>query len=302
MHYRSLTGPYFRDVRQLGYMRLFNATRKACVNCHAPANVLDLAESVPAARGEEPLGVECTPNLLREPRGTIPAARADDVELGVDCTSCHVSKRGVVGAGHRSTAAHETLPDQRFATPALTADTVCRTCHRATVEVWKSTSFASAGVTCLDCHMPETSAPSVAAGPARSRRSHRFPADKDAAMLEKAVNATLKVTAGREALFRITNDRVGHDLPSGGNWLSVQLKAYDASGRVLKEHHEGFGRDEAMLLDFWPFNRDTRIRPGEQREILFSLPEGSRNVEAVVRYHDWIRTKRIVRTLRATYE
>jgi hypothetical protein len=301
-HYQSLIGRYWKDVRELGYMRVFDATRKACVNCHAPANVLDLTESVTAASGEEPLGVECTPNLLREPRGTIPAARTDDVTLGVDCTSCHVSRRGIVGAGHRPTAAHETVADPRFASPALTANTVCRTCHRSTVEVWKRTTFAAESVTCLDCHMPETRAASVVAGPARSRRSHRFSGDKDAGMLEKAVNATLAITADREARFRITNDRVGHYLPSGGNWLSVQFKASDASGRVLRERVEGFGKDEALLLDFWPFNLDKRIAPGERREVLFPLPEGRGSVEAVVRYHDWMRTKRTVLTLKADYD
>ncbi len=207
-HFQSLTGPYWKDVRELGYLKVFDKTRKACVNCHAPANVLDLAEPVSvAASSDEPLGVECTPNLLREPKGSIPAARADDVELGVDCTSCHVSKRGIVGAGHRPTTAHETIADRRFQAPGLTADTLCRTCHRATVEAWKRTKFAKMGVTCLDCHMPETSAASVAGGPDRSRRSHRFFGDKDPAMLEKAVNASLAITADRKARFRITNDR-----------------------------------------------------------------------------------------------
>lgn len=302
-HYRSLTGPNWKDVREMGYLKVFDATRKACVNCHAPANVLDLADPVPAAAsGSEPLGVECTPNLLREPRGTIPSARADDVELGVDCTSCHVSKHGIVGAGRHPTAAHETTADRRFQEPALVADTLCRTCHRATVEAWKRTKFAAAGVTCLDCHMPPTRAASVAAGPERPRRSHRFLGDKDPAMLEKAVNASLTITADRKARFRITNDRVGHYLPSGGNGLSVEFKTSDASGRILTEELEGFGKDEALLLDFWPFNIDNRIASGERREILVPLPEGRGTVEAVVRYHDWMRTKRIILTLEAKYE
>lgn len=302
-HYRSLTGPYWKDVREMGYLRVFEATRKACINCHAPANVLDLEETVPAvASGNEPLGVECTPNLLREPRGTIPAARADDVELGVDCTSCHVSKRGIVGAGRHPTAAHETVADRRFQEPALVAETLCRTCHRATVEAWKITKFATKGVTCLDCHMPSTNAASVTAGSEHPRRSHRFLADKDPAMLEKAVNASLTITADRKARFHIINDRVGHYLPSGGNWLSVEFKAYDASGRMLKTRLEGFGKDEALLLDFWPFNIDKRIAPGEQREILFPLPGGHGTVEAVVRYHDWMKTKRTIETLKAEYD
>ncbi len=302
-HYRSLTGPYWKDVREMGYLNVFDATRKACVNCHAPANVLDVAEFMPAAAsGNEPLGVECTPNLLREPRGMIPAARADQAELGVDCTSCHVSRRGIVGAGRHPTAAHETVADRRFQDPALVADTLCRTCHRATVEAWKRTKFATAGVTCLDCHMPTTNAPSVAGGPERRRRSHRFLGDKDPAMLENAVNASLTITADRKARFRITNDRVGHYLPSGGNWLSVELKAYGASGRLLTERLDGFGKDEALLLDFWPFNIDKRIASGEQRDILFPLPDGRGTVKAVVRYHDWMRTKRTILTLETKHD
>jgi hypothetical protein len=262
--------------------------------------VLDLVDAAPAAAGE-PLGVECTPSLLREPRGVFPAARSDDVDLGVDCTSCHVSKRGIVGTGDHPTAAHETVADARFQTAVLTAETLCRTCHRATVEAWKRTDLVSRGVTCLDCHMPEISAASVAGGPERRRRDHRFVADKDQAMLERAVNASLQVTADRRARLRITNDRVGHYLPSGGNWLSVELKAFDTSGRLLKRRLEGFGKDEALLLDFWPFNQDRRIAYGGRKEILFPLPDGHGTVEAVIRYHDWMKVHRTLLTLEQVF-
>src|SRR5512134_3879524 len=57
-HFKSLTGPYWHEVRQLGYLGVFDRVRKSCVNCHAPANVLDLA-SMPGNRGDRPLGVEC---------------------------------------------------------------------------------------------------------------------------------------------------------------------------------------------------------------------------------------------------
>jgi cytochrome c551/c552 len=302
LHHSSLTGPYWREVRELGYAKLFERSRKACVNCHAPANVLDLAEG-PAAVGssDEPLGVECTPSLLREPRGRIPAARADDVALGVDCTSCHVSTRGVVGPGRGSAAPHGSIADRRFQDPALAADTLCRACHRATVEAWKRTTLPAAGTTCIDCHMPEIRAASVAGGPERARRSHRFVGDKDRAMLESAVNASLSVATDRRARFRIVNDRVGHFFPSGGNAVSVQLRAYDAAGRVRRERVEVFGKEEALLLDFWPFNEDRRIAFGERREIVLPLPEPPGTVEAIVRYHDWMRTKLTLLTLREAY-
>jgi hypothetical protein len=299
-HFKSLTGPYWKDVRELGYLAVFDRLRKQCVNCHAPANVLDLAPT-PGGGGDRPLGVECTPNLLREPSGIVPAARADEPELGVDCTSCHVGRGGVVGSGRRPAAEHTISEDARFRDPALASEALCGICHRSTVEAWKKTSFPASGITCLDCHMPMGEAPAVADGPPRPRRSHRFPADKDETMLAQAVNATLHVTPDRRVLFRITNDRVGHYLPSGGNWLSVRLEARDDAGRVLAERVVVFGREEALVLDFWPFNEDARIPFGEQREIVFPLPEGHGTVRAAVNYHDWMKTKRTIATFEQSY-
>ena len=287
-------------MRELGYLAIFDAVRKRCVNCHAPANVLDLAPG-PGNSGDRPLGVECTPNLLREPPGIIPAARADEPELGVDCVSCHVDRRGVVGSGRRPATEHATFEDARFQNPALASDALCGTCHRSTVEAWKRTRFPAAGITCLDCHMPTIEAPAVAGGPPRSRRSHRFPADKDETLLVRAVNATLDVTPDRVARFRITNDRVGHYFPSGGNWLSVRLEAFDNAGRGVAERVEVFGRDEALLLDFWPFNDDLRIPSDERREILLPLPDGHGIVRAAVNYHDWMKTKRTIATWEEIY-
>lgn len=298
-HHRSLTGPYWNDVRRLGYAKVFERVRKACVNCHAPANVLDLVPSA-LATGDR-LGVECTPNLLHEPAGAFPDARADDAELGVDCTSCHVSRSGIAGAGRRPAGEHETFADRRFRDPGVTSEALCSVCHRATVEAWKRTPLPVRGVSCLTCHMPEIEAANVAGGPIRTRRSHAFPGDKEAPMLEKAVHAALTITPDRKARFEIENDRVGHDLPSGGNWVSVRLRAVNAAGSVAREKIATFGKDEALILDFWPFNRDTRIPFGEKRQLLLPLPEGKGTVEAVVRYHDWMKTKQTIATLRREY-
>ncbi len=120
-------------------------------------------------------------------------------------------------------------------------------------------------------------------------------------MLARAVNATLDFTPDRQARFLITNDRVGHYFPSGGNWLSVLLEARDGAGRVLAQHLEGFGREEALVLDFWPFNGDARIPPGERREIRFSLPDGHGTVRATVNYHDWMKTRRTIATFEGSY-
>jgi hypothetical protein len=296
VHYKSVTGAYWQEAKQLGYLKLYENVRKPCLNCHAPANVLDLAASAPGTE----LGVECTPNLFREPQGTIPLARSDDVALGVDCTACHVSAHGIAGAGHRPTAQHATIADRRFQDPLLTSDALCGPCHRATVNAWKATKLAADGVTCLDCHMPRVSAPSVAGGVPRLRRSHLFAADKNDAMLGRAVNASFDIDGGH-ARLRITNDRVGHYFPSGANWIIVKFKASDRAGRPLREEQAAFGRKEDPFLDFWPFNGDERIAFGDHKDIDFALPPGHGTVEAAIRYHDWMHTEKTVVTLKREF-
>jgi len=297
-HFQSLTGKQWSDVRSEGYLAIFDSLRKRCVDCHAPANVLDLPR--PSLAAGSAVGVECTPNLLRDPVGTIPAARLDDVELGVDCVACHVSRRGVVGSGRRPSAAHETAGDLRFQDARLASVALCGVCHASAVSDWKGSPYFSGGATCLDCHMPPTEAPSVAGGEVRERRSHRFPADKDAAMLQKAFRASLAVSGAR-ASVRIVNDGTGHHLPTGGNWLVVRFSAHDLSGRLLRQGKEYFGREEALLLDFWPFAEDSRIPAGAEREAAFALPEGHGTVEALVTYHDWHGVRRDLLTLREAF-
>jgi hypothetical protein len=196
---------------------------------------------------------------------------------------------------------HETISDPRFTDVALASETICRTCHRTAVDAWKQTEFARRGTTCLDCHMPMVEAPSVGDGPVRARRSHRFLGDKDDAMLRGAIHASLDIADHRVARFRIVNDRVGHPLPSGANFLTVQLRARDESGKVVAETRRAFGRDEPLLLDFWPFNIDRRIQPGEQQEVSLPLPAGKGRVEALVRYHDWIKVSRVLATMERPY-
>ncbi|HEY6221074.1 MAG TPA: hypothetical protein VIX13_00930, partial [Candidatus Eisenbacteria bacterium] len=75
----------------------------------------------------------------------------------------------------------------------------------------------------------------------------------------------------------------------------------DATGHVRSQKREAFGKNEALLLDFWPFNTDGRIAFGKEKEIVFTLPEPHGTVEAWVRYHDWMRVNKTIRTLRQEY-
>lgn len=287
-HHQSIAGPYWKDVREMGYAKLFDRIRKPCASCHAPANVLDLPSAMSSSHaGDDVLGVECTPNLLEDPQGIIPKLRADDVDLGVDCVSCHVSQHGIVGSGRHSTEAHEIIADPRFQNASFTSSSFCVTCHLSAVKSWQQTHYATEGKTCLDCHMPYVNAPSVVAGPDRLRRSHRFLADKDLGMLKSSMTGTLQITPDRKVRLVVANTGVGHFLPSGGNWLLVFLKMYDSSNRLVETRRENIGREETLLLDFWPFNPDSRIAAGKQKEIVVPLTAQHGRVEAMVRYWDW---------------
>ena len=273
-HFRSLSGPFWERVRTKGVDRVFEALRVPCVNCHAPANILDLAEEAH------------------------PVQRSDAVKLGVDCVSCHVSERGIVGPGRSTAPPHEVIVDQRFQDASLTSIEICARCHAEAqaniVAEWQQTPFARNGITCLDCHMPEVEAPSVAGGPARVRRSHRFPGDKDLEMLRSALDTSISINDDSGAVVRITNSGAGHSFPAAGtNWLFVKVRVQDTTGAVLDEKERSFGTREWIpgYLDFWPFSKVTKIPHGESREINFELPSGHGSIFVELRYRDWFMVK-----------
>jgi nitrate/TMAO reductase-like tetraheme cytochrome c subunit len=272
VHFRSVTGPFWEGIRTEGYADLFETLRVPCMNCHAPANVLDLVD------------------------GARPAERLDQVELGVDCVSCHVSERGIVGPGRYVQAPHEVLQDPRFRDPVMTTTDLCGRCHEEqadcnkTVTDWSRTAFADQGLTCLHCHMPEVEGPLVVNGPPKMRRSHRFVGDKDVEMLRAALSASISIEREESAVVRIVNDRVGHSFPASGmNWLFVNVKVEDESGLAVAAVERGFGSRELLpgYLDFWPFLQISRIPYGETREIRVDLPAGHGVVSAEFRYRDW---------------
>lgn len=284
-HARTVTGPFWDRLRATGYADVFRMLRVPCMNCHAPANVLDLVQGPPVER-------------------------SDDAGSGIDCVSCHVSRAGITGPGHVVAAPHEVIRDERFRDPAATSVTICARCHdedcEKTVTAWRPTRFAREGVTCLHCHMPDVDAPSVANGPVRRRRSHRFAADKDDSMLRSALNAAIVFDGNRAAAVRIINNRVGHAFPgSGMNELIVKVTARGQGGTTAGAER-AFGTREWIpgYLDFWPFRRVTTIPPGEHRQVVVRLPSDHGEVSAEFRYRDWwalTGQDKLIRTLVARY-
>ncbi len=271
-HFKSLSGPFWARIRDKGFASLFDTLRVPCKNCHAPANVLDL------------------------PPGANPALRRDNQALGVDCVSCHVSRQGITGSGRHAGAPHEVLVDDRFRDPMRASTGLCAHCHEEqdgagkVFNAWEQSDFAAENISCVDCHMSEVRAPIVASGVAKTRRSHKFPGDKSVEMLEQALNASVEVDEQGEVHVRIINDQVGHDLPAGGtNFLIVEVKVRDHAGGTRSLVRREFGTIEWIpgYLDFRPFLRNTRIGPGEVRDVRTRLPAGHGKVLVEFSYRDW---------------
>jgi len=273
-HFRSLSGPFWQRIRDKGVDRIYEVLRITCMNCHAPANVPDLAGN------------------------THPVQRDASVQLGVDCVSCHVSEQGIVGSGRSTVAAHEVIADERFQDTSLASVTICASCHAEAkanvVAEWQQTPYARDGIGCPDCHMPELEAPSVAGGPVRLRRSHRFSADKDLDMLRRALDTSINVNDNGTATVRITNSGAGHSVPAAGtNWLFLKVEVQDELGVVIRKKERSFGTRETIpgYLDFRPFVKATRIPYGESRKIEVDLPSGHGNISVELRYRDWFMVK-----------
>jgi len=89
--------------------------------------------------------------------------------------------------------------------------------------------------------------------------------------------------------------------PTRTGRCSDRRSAPRSPGRLLRQGKGLFGREEALLLDFWPFAEDSRIPAGAEREAAFELPEGHGTVEALVTYHDWQGMRRELLTLREAF-
>ncbi len=250
-----------------------------CQRCHAP-----LAEQQPALP---------TADRYRRNPGFDPALR----EQGVNCASCHLRKWQRFGPPPSPDSRLLSLPSYPFKPLAIyeRAD-LCIGCHQLpprtalngkprlnTYREWLEGPYMRRGVQCQHCHMPN--------------REHTWKGVHDADTFRQGIDVdALAQRSGRTGAVtvraKITNVGAGHFLPTTPTpaaWLSIEL--VDARGEAI----EG-ARDEMRIgwhLEFsrggWREIEDTRIPPGESRELARAWKQG-RVAEAtaarvVVRVH-----------------
>ena len=206
---------------------------------------------------------------------------------------------------------------------------LCGACHNLrtpdglllepTFDEWRASRFATEGVTCQDCHMPQVSARRVdsalpsgvhAHGGQPGAPSSLAGLDAGGDLLARA--ASVQVSASADMItVTVVNTGTGHFLPSGADdlrelWLEVS--AFDASGALVWQSG-GLDRYGALPADaarfgkvlgdergqpialhrFWQATQilqDTRLAPGQARAVTYASTSRVTRVFARLRYRD----------------
>jgi hypothetical protein len=232
------------------------------------------------------------------------------IEEGVTCEACHSIREAAEGpSGIHYT--HELADNRKYGplcdakdiyfhkmgcSPLHREATLCGGCHAWTMPVkggtplpiftefteWKSTSYATAGVTCQDCHMPSELS-EVASGASRKTRmgNHSF-GGPGSELARRALGVTAQTSEqeGRLKLeVTLKNEGAGHAVPGGmpGRQIVVRARTIDASGHETAREERILSR---VLMDELgreaPFyaarteRADDRLRPSESRTFVFS--------------------------------
>lgn len=124
--------------------------------------------------------------------GSVPSLRADTLETGVDCISCHMDR----GLTAYSSGKILTVPHWVRTERAFSEGRFCTGCHS-----WGHDGDA----VCQDCHMPSAAGPSSTAsgdGSKASHRSHRWPGSLDPEFVRQA--QSLETVRGAQGQLVLT--------------------------------------------------------------------------------------------------
>ncbi len=219
------------------------ASSQACLQCHAP-----LAEQ--AFKHPEDLQKK---HELRQ--------------SGVSCAVCHVRawqrygppRLGSMQTGHIETSVHGGFT----ALKGFEQSRFCASCHQFpesmaingkplenTLAEWRASGFASKGVHCQACHMPN--------------RQHLFRGIHDKAMTLRGLLIHIDQSMPTPGLS-ISSTAIGHAFPTYVTPKVLVLEqAFDGKGSLLQSWQWAIVR-EVYYDQGWKERRDTRLMPGETR-------------------------------------
>ncbi|MFQ5607665.1 MAG: multiheme c-type cytochrome [Candidatus Zixiibacteriota bacterium] len=346
MHAYAIKDPVFAAINKLGQQEYINAIDQGCVKCHTV---------IGSRAGETPWGEFSVEKLspVAQEGVTCDVCHTITSIRGIQNSEI-VLTPGDTRFGSienpQPTDAHESEYHPLYATSEF-----CASCHdiitgnglglETTFREWQNGGFIQTGKTCSGCHMPEYMGPAAVGGPDRPLHRHTF-VGTDLALIDfpqKAeqlqlvtqllqsaltltVNATGAAVPGAPYTFdvNVTNDKTGHDIPSGATflremWLRVvvtdnlgdtvfQSGQLDANDDLLTEESAYPARDTALtsyhatmyradsIKTFLPWEVDYLVNPGikpaetKTAQYTFDVPPGAQaplSVYVSVRYRSF---------------
>ena len=209
--------------------------------------------------GDAEMGATC--GKCHEPIATLTAADDPLRHEGVTCDFCHATKLTVTGGRTwfepgPANSKYGPWDDAISSSHACIQSTLhsqssfCLACHGNSENVhgvtfcstgleYQRSSFARKGVSCQDCHMPAIEGKAAPTGKLRQAvHKHQFYGAYDEEMLRDCATLEIDATQNGESVsvwIRLTNQSVGHHLPTGTPMRMVLLKveALDAGGNLL---------------------------------------------------------------------
>jgi hypothetical protein len=306
IHSQAWTDPYF----QVDWK--FDGSPQICKNCHIP---LDRQQEYKVVGFND--SEKWDPIL--EPNPDFDARLQHE---GVTCNVCHFRNGKILGVSGNTSALH---PVEKL----TNANQICVRCHVVSGRRWDTffkfppcgtvaeiktsrgdhfvetveemTVDEMASLGCVDCHMPLVQRPLVTDGALRETRQHLWRGGHDPETVKQGLTITFEPSSKDIAnndsfVLRMTNIGAAHYIPTGtpDRHLTVQLRALDKNGKVIKEEKYKLKRTvmwRPFIVDLW----DTRLPRGEQRDYLFDIGNKSKVaiVEAEVRYHLLDETRRL---------
>lgn len=293
MHSHAWTDPYFQTDWK------FDGSQQICMNCHIPLQDQQ-QHLVTGFRDKQKWDPILEPN---------PKFDASLQHEGVTCAVCHLRDGRIQGP-------RGNIPTPHAVTKMQDPNQVCLRCHVVQGKRWDTffrmppcgtvTEIESAGqknLNCVQCHMPLTARPLVAAGPVRNVRRHLWRGGHDPEMVKRALKVEFTekpLDAGRRRVtVTLTNVGATHFLPTGtpDRYLAVTLQVLDADGKVLKGQEHTLKRTvmwRPFIVDLW----DTRLAYQQPRTYTMDFATGggkAKFIEIAVRYHllDEARRQRI---------
>ncbi|MBI2298610.1 MAG: hypothetical protein HYU66_06600 [Armatimonadetes bacterium] len=199
---------------------------------------------------------------------------AQQQQVGVTCTSCHLTPEGAIRGPHAVEAPHASVQE-----PAMQTSAMCAYCHSLGKRVvgkqtqtfleWRE-DFAKPGLgrqQCQDCHMPRTVRTTAEDfnQPARAVARHLWTGGHSAQRLGSALSLTLLQPAEDRASleFHVINLGAGHSVPTGSNrrGIHLQVEAADASGRIAARQQWLFAPWYGSRPDDRAFLEEDKQRP-----------------------------------------